>query len=908
MKLNVLKPLLLLCCTILFFSLRSLCQNDHYWQQQVNYDIAVTLNDADHTLDGFVKMEYFNNSPDSLKYIWIHLWPNAFKNDRTAFTDQALENGSTDFYFSDESKRGYINRLNFQVNKMTASIEDHPQHQDIVKLVLPTMLAPGNKILVETPFHIKLPFNFSRGGHIGQSYQITQWYPKPAVYDRKGWHPMPYLDQGEFYSEFGNYNVTINVPAKYIVASTGVIKNESAEEGIKTLHFEQDNVHDFAWFADKDFSVLHDTLQLASKTIDVYAYHLPKSKEAWTNSIHYIKSAILTKSKWLGEYPYDIVSVVERPGKNFGGMEYPTITLISTPGDEQLMDFLINHEVGHNWFYGILASNERMHPWMDEGMNSYYDRKYILKQYGREGIRLNVKNEFLDKRIPDDIEDVMLRSLIKVKKDQPIETPSEQFTGFNYGLVPYSKTAQWMQLLQKEIGNPAFDQMMQAYYQRWKFKHPYPEDFKSVAEEIHNKSLDSVFTLLNEKGRQQPVKRDLKLMSFFSLKETDKHNYIFLAPAAGYNFYDKLMIGALIHNYTLPQNKLQFFAAPLYATGSKKINGIGRISYSLFPGNSCQKFEIAVAGSKFTGATFTDSTNATHYLDFSKIVPSLKFTFANKDPGSTVTRYIQWKTFMINERSYLFTRDTVTQDYIITYPSESRYLHQLNFVIENNRKLYPYHAILQGEKGVGFIKANLTANYYFNYARGGGLNVRFFAGKFFYTGDKLSSPFKTFQYHLNMTGANGYEDYTYSNYFIGRSEFEGLLSQQIMIRDGGFKVRTDLLSSKYGRSDDWLSAANFTTDIPKTVLPIPLKLFADIGTYAEAWKKDAQTGKFVFDAGLQVSLLRNIINIYFPVLYSKTYRDYFKSYIPEKRFRKNISFSIDIQNISIKKLFPQSPF
>lgn len=907
MKQNVLKSLLLLCCTI-FFSLRALCQKDSYWQQQVNYDIAVTLNDADHTLDGFLKMEYINNSPDSLKYIWIHLWPNAFKNDKTAFTDQALENGSTDFYFSDESNRGYINRLNFKVNEIIAAIEDHPQHQDIVKLLLPSALAPGNKILIETPFHVKLPFNFSRGGHIGQSYQITQWYPKPAVYDRKGWHPMPYLDQGEFYSQFGNYKVKINVPGKYVVASTGVLKNETTDENIKILNFEQDNVHDFAWFADKDFIILHDTLQLASKIINVYAYHLPKSKEAWANSIRYIKSAILTKSKWLGEYPYDIISVVERPGKNVGGMEYPAITLISTSGDEHFMDFLVNHEVGHNWFYGILASNERMHPWMDEGMNSYYDRKYNLQQYGREGIRLDTKNAFLDKRIPDDIEDAVLRSLINVKKDQPIETPSEQFTALNYGLVPYSKTAQWMQLLQKEMGDTAFDQMMQVYYQRWKFKHPYPEDFKSVAEEIHNQSLDSVFALLNKKGRQQTVKKDLILMSFFSLKETDKHNYIFLAPAVGYNFYDKVMIGGLIHNYTLPLNKLQFFAAPLFATGSKKINGIGRISYTLFPGNSGQKFEIAVTVSKFTGDTFTDSTNTPHYLDFSKIVPSLKFTFANKDSRSTVTKYIQWKTFLINERSYLFTRDTVNQNYIITYPTESRYVHQLNFVFENNRKLYPYHAILQGENGDGFIKANFTANYYFNYAKGGGLNVRFFAGKFFYTGDKLTAPFKTYQYHLNMTGANGYEDYTYSNYFIGRNEFEGLLSQQIMIKDGGFKVRTDLLSSKYGRSDDWLTAANFTTDVPKTILPIPLKLFADIGTYAEAWKKDAQTGKFVFDAGLQISLLKNIINIYIPVLYSKAYRDYFKSYIPEKRFRRNISFSIDIQNISIKKLFPQSPF
>jgi hypothetical protein len=166
-----------------------------------------------------------------------------------------------------------------------------------------------------------------------------------------------------------------------------------------------------------------------------------------------------------------------------------------------------------------------------------------------------------------------------------------------------------------------------------------------------------------------------------------------------------------------------------------------------------------------------------------------------------------------------------------------------------------------------------------------------------------------------MTGPKGYEDYTYSNYFVGRSEFQKFSSQQIMIRDGGFKVRTDYLSNKIGKSDDWLAAANFTSTIPDTVNPLavlpfklPIKVFFDIGTYAEAWKKNAATGKFIYDAGLQLSLFKNVVNIYVPVLYSKEYKDYFKSTITEKRFIKNIAFSIDMQNISLKKLVPQIPF
>lgn len=899
------KFFLLVLCKIAFLSgLQS--QERPYWQQQVDYKIEVSLNDRDHSLDGFVTMNYANHSPDTLSYIWIHLYPNAFKNDKTAFSDQQLENGSTAFYFSNENNRGYINRLQFKAGGKIAVVEDHPNHQDIVKIIFTNPLAPGNSTIIETPFHVKLPDNFSRGGHINNSYQITQWYPKPAVYDHKGWHPMPYVDQGEFYNEFGNYHVSISVPEKYVVAATGIEIIQTTIGGIKTVQFKQDNVHDFAWFADKDFVVKEDTLQLASKIIKVYAYHLPQSKTAWNNSLKFIKQSILTKSKWLGEYPYEVVKVVERPGKYAGGMEYPTITLISSAADDKGLDLLINHEVGHNWFYGILASNERQHPWMDEGMNSYYDKVYNTLYYGSRA-EPALKNNFLKKRIPGDIEDLLLRTLIAERRDQPIETHSENFSSLNYSAVAYNKTAQWMQVLHKEMGDEGFTQLMRDYYHTWKFKHPYPEDFKRIAKEIHGKTPDA-FALLSSKGNlTAAVKKGLKLMPFFSFK-TALHNYVFISPAVGFNMYDKLMVGGLLHNYTMPQTAFRFFVAPLYATGSQKLTGTGRLEYRFFPGNKDARFEIGLAGSTFTRSQFTDSQNVKHSLEFSKIVPSVKYTFATKEPRSLVRKYIQWKSFFISEKSFLFSLDSNTQEYDILYPRFKRRVHQLNVNLSNSRRLYPYTANLQGESGEGFVKVNLMANYYFNYAKGGGLHVRFFAGKFFYTNNNSANNFETYRYHYNMTGANGNEDYTYSNYFIERNAFDGFLSQQIMIKDGGFKVRTDLLSNKYGRSDNWLTAVNFASSIPKAIFPLPLKVFADIGTYAEAWGKNASTGKFVYDGGIQISLLKNVINLYVPLIYSKAYRDYFKSYVSGQKFRKNISFSIDIQNLNLKTLIPQSPF
>ena len=183
------------------------------------------------------------------------------------------------------------------------------------------------------------------------------------------------------------------------------------------------------------------------------------------------------------------------------------------------------------------------------------------------------------------------------------------------------------------------------------------------------------------------------------------------------------------------------------------------------------------------------------------------------------------------------------------------------------------------------------------------MNVRFFAAKFGYIGSLSSSEkFAVTRYMPKLTAVRGEEDYTYSNYFIGRNEFEGIGSQQLMMRDGGFKVGTDLLDSKVGKTDDWLAALNFTLHIPDLSDRLPVKLFFDIGTNAAGWRKDAEANRFVYDAGIQLSLFRETINVYLPVLYSSVYKNYFRSTLGEQRFLKTISFSIDIQDISLRKI------
>jgi hypothetical protein len=898
-------------------------------------------------------MDYFNNSPDTLYFIWLHVWPNAYKNDLTAFSDQLLINGRTDFYFSTEEKRGYINRLDFKVNGSIAQIEDHPAHQDIIKLLLPQPLPPQSNAKIETPFHEKLPFNFSRGGHVGQTYQITQWYPKPAVYDKNGWHPMPYLDQGEFYSEFGNYEVQITLPANYVVAATGELQSEIIEPAgnvqwyrsnvkkpakhepfikkkviadntipsalnTKTLFYTQTNVHDFAWFADKSFQIKTDTLQLASgRIIKVAAYYLPAHAAYWNKSLQFIKQSILTRSSYLGEYPYNTVTAAEATMGFSGGMEYPTITCLSPVKSEAALESVLEHEVGHNWNYAIIATNERAYPWMDEGINTFYDNRYYASGNNISKVT-EKKTGFIDSRLPANEAQFDAANLYATQKDQPISTASENFSEINYNIIAYFKAGEWMQLLENSLGKKTFDSCMQQFFQRWQFKHPYPADFKKVVEEVSGKNVDAAFELLNVKGNlpEKHLKKDTKLKAFFDFNNNNKYRYIFIAPAVGANVYDKFMLGVLAHNYTLPAEKFQFLVAPMYATGSGHLNGLGRLSYHWYPGKNGEKIELILAGATFSDNSFTDSANNKTVLRFSKIAPAVKYTFANNDPLSHVTKFIQWKTFFINQQQLLFKRDTINQKDDISFPTASSYINQLRFVFQNNRVLYPYNYQLQADQGSDFLRFAFTANYFLNYAKSGGLNVRFFAGKFFYLGEKtFLKQFETDAYHLNLSGPNGKEDYTFSDYFIGRNEFTGLPSQQIMNRDGFFKVRTDLLNDKIGKSDDWLMAANFTTDIPKAidilqVLPfkIPLRVFLDIGTYADSWQPNATTGRLVYDAGLQLSFFKEVVKVYIPIFYSKVYRDYFKSTAPENTFLKTISFSIDIQNFKLTSILPQVAF
>jgi hypothetical protein len=505
-------------------------QDLNYWQQAVKYDINVTLNDTEHELNGNIDIEYTNNSPNELSFIWLHLYPNAYSNDETAFAKQQLENRSTDFYYAKKQERGQIEQLNFKTDTgepLTLTFD--PQNPDIAKLNLLRPLKTGETVKFNSPFKVKIPNSFSRFGHVGQSYQITQWYPKPAVYDAQGWHQMPYLDQGEFYGEYGSFKVSITLPDNYIVGATGDLQNADEQERLnklaeetaklpnfpdyspdddfplsspknKTLTYQQDRVHDFAWFADKRFHVLRDEVTLASgRRVAVWAMFTNQEANLWKRAPEYIGNAVLHYSKLVGEYPYSHATAVQSALSAGAGMEYPNITVIGESRTPLTLETVIVHEVGHNWFYGQLGSNEREHPWLDEGINSYYERRYIREKYPEGKLLGKMAKTGLAKMFDlADYDSEYQNYLLylfnaRQNKDQAIEGHAAQYTPLNYGGIVYGKTAMAFRWLEATLGTKEFDRIMQLYYKEYEFKHPQPADLRRLFEANTPKNLEWFF-------------------------------------------------------------------------------------------------------------------------------------------------------------------------------------------------------------------------------------------------------------------------------------------------------------------------------------------------------------------------------------------------------------------------------
>ncbi|MCA1744202.1 MAG: M1 family metallopeptidase [Bacteroidales bacterium] len=501
-----------------------------YFQQEVNYSIDVRLDDQKHELSAFQTIEYINNSPDTLPFLFFHLWPNAYLNNNTSLARQLQSAQGKSRLFEDPELQGYIDSLDFRVAGKQLEWHIDPHSPDICQLILNTPLMPGDTVQITTPFRVKLPKGVtSRLGHVGQSYQISQWYPKPAVYDPTGWNPMPYLDQGEFYAEFGRFDVRITLPENYLVGASGDLQNESEQTWLsglaadstwknvtsfgriqfpqssdkwKTLHYTGNQMHDFAWFADKRYHVMKGQVRMPASGREVATWVMFTDREAhlWKNALEYMHEALLYFSETVGDYPYNSLTAVQGELTAGAGMEYPGLAVIGLTADTYALDAVLAHEIGHVWFYGALGFNERRFPFLDEGITSAFEMNYSKERHPDVKLWETLKTNpnfariFRLKELPvERMYEIDWLVQSRNNTEQAIDLPATDYTETNYYNIIYNKAALGFNYLKVWMGDSLYHAAMQDFYQTWQFKHPQPDDLRRVFEKHSPRDVDWFF-------------------------------------------------------------------------------------------------------------------------------------------------------------------------------------------------------------------------------------------------------------------------------------------------------------------------------------------------------------------------------------------------------------------------------
>ena len=992
----------------LLFLSPTLFWGQSYFQQEVNYTINVKLDDAYHVLNAFETIVYKNNSPDALPFIYMHLWPNAYKDNTTCLAHQMLDNGDTKLYFSSDAERGYIDSLHFLVDNKEVSWHLLPDSIDICQLVLSQPLLPGQSISITTPFRVKIPSaTISRLGHIEQSYMITQWYPKPAVYDRNGWNPIPYLNQGEFYSEFGTYDVSITLPSNYVLGATGDMvngekelewldKKEEETKAIdkfdaddmdfplsdcitKTLHFKQSNVHDFAWFADKRYHVLKGevTTPHTAHKVTTWAMFTNAEGDLWKNSIPYLNDAIHYYSLWNGDYPYNQCTAVDGTISAGGGMEYPNITVIGSSGSAFMLDVVITHEVGHNWFYGMLGSNERMHPWMDEGINSYNENRYVQTKYPNMSLAESYGAKKVEKlfhltRFKHKASyDLGYQLTAQKNEDQPIEFPAFRYSEFNYGADVYYKTSEVFDCLRAYLGDSLMDKAMQSYFDQWHYKHPMPSDFRKVMEETTGKKLSWFFDglinttrkldykidrasrnadgtwniQLTNKGRiASPVfisainqkkavatktyegfegtqslvfpatdAKAFKIDANESLPEINRKNntirtrgifrkvepirlqflgslsnpdktQLYFTPVAGWNEYNKGMLGLAFYNNLLPQKKLEFQLMTMYSFTQKDVSGYARIMWHLKSHN-----QLVTNGDTYTphlsvGITALryDYSNDPFPMYYNKFAPEVLLEVVPKSPSNRFTSSFRYQAIHIMRDDYQYQyilAANPTDSYYKAVSHQSTFVyHDITYRIKRSDAINPFDMSTNFQSNKDFNKIAFTFNYSHNFKnKNKSFDLRLFAGSFI--GENKST---TEDYRFRLSGQRGYQDYLYDHIYLGRSETRGVLANQFTETDGAFKFYSPI-----GQTSKWITVINLKSSLGNA--KIPLNLYADIGTteYDGIFKD-----KLLYDAGVCLSFPKNVFEIYFPLFICQDFTNYKTA--NDLKYQETIRFTLNI--------------
>jgi hypothetical protein len=464
---------------------------DYRWQQRAEYVMDVRLDVKTHKVTGTQKLTYFNNSKDTLKTVYYHLYFNAFQ--PGSMMDVRSRNiADPDPRVGDRISKLKDDEIGYQHIKLLK--QDGKDvginvNGTILEVALNKPILPGAKSVFDMQFEAQVPVQIRRSGRNnreGIAYSMTQWYPKMAEYDFQGWHAYQYVAR-EFHGVWGDFDVRITIDPTYVIAASGKLQNPdkighgyekagatvAKPAGELTWNFIAKNVHDFAWAADPEYA--HERVQVNGGP-EIHLFYQPgeKTTENWTKLKDYSVKHFEFMNKTFGKYPYDTYSIIQGGD---GGMEYPMATLITgerTPGS---LVGVMAHEVAHAWYQGVLASNESLYPWVDEGFTDFASNESMAYMF-------NDNNPLHQGSYGGYF------ALVKSGLQEPANQHGDHFTTNRaYGISAYSLGTVFLHQLKYIIGEENFYKGMRRYYNTWKFKHPEPIDFVRVMEKVSGMQL-----------------------------------------------------------------------------------------------------------------------------------------------------------------------------------------------------------------------------------------------------------------------------------------------------------------------------------------------------------------------------------------------------------------------------------
>ena len=482
------------------FALNLFAQSN--FQQKVDYTLKAELDTLSRVLKVQASLHYYNNSPDTLNKLILHTWMNAFRDRNSEYARQQVQLGFRDFHFASEEDRGYYRELEFIRDNQKLNYSSFEDKVDIVELELDKAINPGDSSQISINYILQLPVAFDRPGYAQELYRMTQWYPKAAVYNQNAWHPMSYLSMGEFFSEFGDYEVELILPVSFSAAFTGTEDNSRSSINIadrtRSIFINATNVHDFAWFASESYVPYRESLERDDRSIAINLF-VHEENNDWPSYFEMAKRAMHFLSDQICEYDWPQITIVESGFGEASGMEYPMITILDTRSGKQHTDHLIVHELAHQWFYGMLASNERKDPWIDEGFASFYDNKYINTYY-RSKIYDEVIDELKLVSRPSGFHvlDQTLIHLDRIGWSECILNSSDTDDPLNYMMNNYTGMSNFLSYLEGYLGNRKFDAAVKELFKKYKFRHIAKSELKETFESVAGEDLSWFFEFLLE--------------------------------------------------------------------------------------------------------------------------------------------------------------------------------------------------------------------------------------------------------------------------------------------------------------------------------------------------------------------------------------------------------------------------